>query len=170
MKHIYYYIPPCPRCKSRKTGHYLKTPFSGAGYTREQSLKMGELVRFLPKEPYKNAFCMNCGYEWPTRVETKFWPSERIQEEREARGTEEMYLRLLQEKEDQDEEKGLLGMFFGRKKSAATRYEKQDMEERSEILRNSDDDAEIIDRRPRDVIEILYADEELIQKIRGSRR
>ena len=166
MRHLYYYVPPCPRCHSRKTGHYIKTPLSGSGYTKEQSLKMGELVRFVPREPFENAFCVNCGYEWPARIETKFWNDTQIQEERKVRGTEELYQRLLEQKEGREERRGLFSFLTGREKREYTRHD--DRESFVKAPKSSvDSDAEIIDRRPRDVIEILYADEELIRKVRG---
>ena len=97
-KHIYYFVPPCPKCGSRKTGRYIRSPLTGEGYTKEASLKNGELVRFSFEVPVNNGYCMSCGYEWPVRVETKLWSYTKIREEQIARGTDILYEKILSKK------------------------------------------------------------------------
>lgn len=93
-KRPYYYIPPCPICKSYRTGRYIKTHRSGDAYIEEASLRNGEIVRFIPKEPIKNAFCVDCGYEWPCSAKIQFMTPEEIEKEQERRTTREAYMEL----------------------------------------------------------------------------
>lgn len=156
MKHIYYYVEPCPRCGSRKTGRYIKTPMRGSGYTKKESLKAGELIRFASPVPDNNGFCASCGYEWHTNVETKWWPSDRIEEEKAVRGTQALYERELKTPAP------ARNALFGRRQE-----EPEEPEEEEEYIPDTqeDDDYEFIDSRQKDVIELLYADERLIKKI-----
>jgi len=93
VRHPYYYIPPCPKCGSRRTGRYIKET-RGSQYIEEESLRHGEIVRFAMSEPVKNAFCVDCDYTWGCTPQLKFWTTDRIQEEIEARTTEEAYQEL----------------------------------------------------------------------------
>lgn len=96
MRHFYYYIPPCPKCGSRRTGRYIRETRNSA-MIEESSLRHGEIVRFAMEEPIKNAFCVDCGYTWGCTPELKFWPQSRIQEEIEERTTEEAYIELKEQ-------------------------------------------------------------------------
>lgn len=93
IKYIYYYVPPCPKCGSRRTGRYLKEPKLPADirYTMVESLKNGELVRMSYKVPENNAYCEDCGYEWPETIMAGFYTAQQINEEMQARGTVEAY-------------------------------------------------------------------------------
>lgn len=94
VKYPQYYVPPCPVCKSRCTGRYLRRPVAESWYVEEKSLKNAEIVRFVPKEPVKNVFCVDCGYEWGHMVKVRFITREELEEESEARGTKEAYEEL----------------------------------------------------------------------------
>ena len=97
MLHIYYYVPPCPVCGSRRTGRYIRQPMIQADETKANYLKHGEIVEFLPEEPIENAFCTECGAVWPEHVAFKLWPAARIAEEARERGTQELYQEFLTE-------------------------------------------------------------------------
>ena len=99
MKHIYYYVPPCPLCGSPRTGRYMKLHrVMGSEYTERESLKNGEIVRFEETVPYRNVFCEECGYEWHYNVVGKLMDSEAIRNEKHARQTGERYEELKQDK------------------------------------------------------------------------
>lgn len=91
---IYYYIPTCPDCGSRRTGKYVKEPSSAetAQYIMRQSLRHGELITFLPEVPFTNCYCEECGYEWHYDVVGKWISPRRIEEEKVARNTNQKYI------------------------------------------------------------------------------
>lgn len=99
IKFPYVYVEPCPVCKSRVTGRYVKEPMTqeDIDYIELQSLKHGEIVRFMYTKPQKNAFCVDCGHTWESEIKTVFLPKQRIAEEIEARGTREAYMELKEE-------------------------------------------------------------------------
>ena len=90
----HYYVPPCPVCGSKCTGRYLKKPLIDAWYTEEQSLKNAEIVRFVRKEPIKNLFCVDCGYEWGKTINLSWVTREELEQEKKDRGTQEAYEEL----------------------------------------------------------------------------
>lgn len=168
MRHLYYYIPPCPVCGSRRTGRYVRRPFSGAGYMMEKSLKAGELIRFRSKEPEKNAYCEKCGHEWPCLVETKFLTKEEMLDEQEARGTIEPYEQIQERKQMQNfESRGFLGRLFG--KPGPSKYMPMQpdpydpgmmqIQERPTERRKM----QIVDKRPQKTVEIHFLDEDMIR-------
>ena len=159
-KHIYYFVPPCPKCGSRKTGRYIRSPLTGEGYTKEASLKNGELVRFSFEVPVNNGYCMSCGYEWPVRVETKLWSYTKIREEQIARGTDILYEKILSKK---TKSKWDVGRYFHERYRNIEEVENQ--KEKDCVC-----EPEIIDSRKRDKIELLYADETLIEQVRNVQR
>ena len=163
MRKVYYYVEACPRCRSRKTGRYIKTPFTGAGYTKEASLKNGELVRFMPAMPRKNAYCDTCGHEWATRIETKLLNSAELEEEKRARGTEPMYQAILARKEKQmrSPAPGFIGWLFPQF-GQYRQYQNQTAEEEPEIIDNRGPN--IIDSREKTTIEIIYTNDKLIRQ------
>ena len=159
-KHIYYFVPPCPKCGSRKTVRYIRSPLTGEGYTKEASLKNGELVRFSFEVPVNNGYCMSCGYEWPVRVETKLWSYTKIREEQIARGTDILYEKILSKK---TKSKWDVGRYFHERYRNIEEVENQ--KEKDCVC-----EPEIIDSRKRDKIELLYADETLIEQVRNVQR
>lgn len=112
MKHLYYYVPPCPVCGSRMTGRYVLQPRAAADarYVELESLKHGELVRFVFEIPKNNAYCEECGHEWHENVEAKFYDKTFINEEIQARGTMSRYAAFVQEN---PKRRSLIGRIFG---------------------------------------------------------
>lgn len=147
MYRFYYYVEPCPRCKSRKTGRYVKQPFTGSGYQMEESLKAGELIRFLPFEPKRNGYCVSCGYEWHTRAKLRFWPADKVRDEQIARGTEQEYARFLQ----------------------SNRENKGEPMQSNPVQTREHDRMTLIDSRRKPVVELIYLDEELLAGVMGQK-
>ena len=73
---IYYYVPPCPACLSRKTGRYVRQPLMAGDmrYVEKESLRNGELVRFAGRIPEKNAYCEDCGHEFSADLDRLYCP------------------------------------------------------------------------------------------------
>lgn len=113
FKRPYYYVPPCPRCQSRKTGRYVKNPVvkQDKGYIFEESLKNGEIVEETDIVPVENAFCCDCGYEWSCYIETIWLTPQEILKQKKARGIEGLSEELENEKEKK-EKKNLLQRSF----------------------------------------------------------
>ncbi len=160
MRHMYYYVPPCPRCQSRRTGRYVRKPFTGAGYMQRESLKAGELIRFLPSEPKKNAYCEACGYEWPCYIRLKWLTTDEMHEEQKARNTAPRYEAFVAETSS------VQPSFWERILNRRMQETNLSYTAGTYTPEVDDDDVEIIDSRPRTTIEILYADEELIKKVK----
>ena len=99
MRYPYKYVEPCPECGSRCTGRYIKEPMTETDmeYIELESLKHGEIVRFMPKEPIENAFCVECGHRWGYTARTIYLTKEAMEEEINARGTEMAYKELREE-------------------------------------------------------------------------
>ena len=94
IPHIYYYVDPCPKCGSRKTGRYVRRAATqdDARYIMEESLRNGELIRFAGwLVPKNNAYCEDCGHEWPCRIQGKPMTEKEVMEEKAARGTNAKY-------------------------------------------------------------------------------
>ena len=113
MKHIYYYIPPCPKCGSMHTGRYVKQPrrAEDARYMMEQSLKHGELIRFTYIEPLNNAFCEDCGYEWPQPVRTMRMTRKEIMNASAGKDTMSRYADFVNK--NPKKKKTIFGKIFG---------------------------------------------------------
>ena len=99
MRYPYKYVEPCPKCGSRCTGRYIKEPMTETDmeYIELESLKHGEIVRFMPKEPIENAFCVECGHRWGYTARTVYLTKEEMEEEINTRGTEMAYKELREE-------------------------------------------------------------------------
>lgn len=97
--HPYKYIEPCPECNSYVTGRYMKEPIteSDMEYIERESLKHGEIVRFAPREPELNCFCVECGYKWRYTPRTIYLTKVEMENEIERRGTHQAYLELQKE-------------------------------------------------------------------------
>ena len=100
LKVPHYYVPPCPECGSKCTGRYIRKPLMDAWYTEEQSLKNAEIVRFVQKEPIKNLFCVDCGFEWGKMIGITWVTQEELEQERRERGTKEAYEELHSQNQD----------------------------------------------------------------------
>ncbi len=155
--HPYYYVPPCPRCYSRKPGRYMRTPISDGASIIRDGLKRGELIRFRQRVPEENAYCTVCGHEFRANVRTLWLDSDELRTEQRERGTDELYRKYMEQMHSQTPQpKGLMG-FLQRKLAAPS---KNVYSEYTEPARETA--PTIIDNRPKDTIEILYADTELI--------
>ena len=96
---MYKYVPPCPKCGSFCTGRYVKEPYSekGKDYLERESLRFGEIVRFIQSIPYKNMFCVDCDYKWHGIVETKLISKDELDDMIEKRETYEAYIEAKEE-------------------------------------------------------------------------
>ena len=83
--HIYYYIPACPECGSKRTGRYVRQPsgYTGQAYELEESLRHGELIQYDTAKAARNtAYCEECGHEWICRAKVKYFvPASYIQKQ-----------------------------------------------------------------------------------------
>lgn len=116
---VYYYVPPCPVCESRRTGKFFSRHMRAVDneYIVMTSLKNGEIATPIDElDPENQAFCLNCGYTWDGPISTKFFSLKRIEEEKRVRGTKEMYSEILSEKNEEEKEKKFktLRKFIGR--------------------------------------------------------
>lgn len=104
IKKIVYYVPPCPACGSRDTGHYVRRPvqlpFSeDSSYSMlQQCVLHGERIRFRQQLPAKNCFCHTCGNEWTGQVEEKWMTKKEIMREIKARNLLDPYNYIKKEK------------------------------------------------------------------------
>jgi hypothetical protein len=113
IPHIYYYVPPCPACGSRKTGRYVRQPLTAGDmrFVEVESLRSGELIRFAPRIPEKNVYCEDCGHEWACSIRASLMPRERIMEEQTARGSAEKYAACMER--SPGKKKSVFGKIFG---------------------------------------------------------
>lgn len=114
FKRPYYYVPPCPRCQSRKTGRYVKNPVvkQDKGYIFEESLKNGEIVEETDIVPVENAFCCDCGYEWSCYIETIWLTPQEILKQKRARGIEGLSEKLENERREERKKEPFAKKFF----------------------------------------------------------
>ena len=86
---LYYKVPECPECGSNITGRYVKRPRSkwDASYVIRESLKNGELVRLVDSVPIENAYCEECGHEWPVHLGVGIYPAWKVEEQKKLRKT-----------------------------------------------------------------------------------
>ena len=112
---MYYNVPPCPQCGSRRTGRYLRKPISidpeDERSMVEKCLKHGELIRFSWMVPIRNAYCEDCGHEWAQNIRVELVSPERIMEEAAARGTMEELERYSENHKKR--KKSVFGRIFG---------------------------------------------------------
>lgn len=88
IKTLYYYVPPCPLCKSPVTGHFIRLQRDTVSeWQITESLKHGELVQPVHEVGRNNCYCLKCGCQWPGDVETKWLSLLEIDEEKEKRVT-----------------------------------------------------------------------------------
>ena len=103
IKRPYYYVSPCPVCKSRMTGRYIRLwRDTEAQWQINESLRNGELVRPVAELLPRNCFCADCDYEWWENVELQFFSLEQIDEEKKARLTREILNERINEQRDFD--------------------------------------------------------------------
>ena len=103
LKRPYYYVPPCPACKSPMTGRFVPSHSDEANaWIMKSSFKHGELVAdvedLAPSDD--NMFCVSCGHTWSGRVVFKFLTTAELEEERRKRDTKR-FLKLLRQHESE---------------------------------------------------------------------
>lgn len=105
VKVPYYYIPPCPRCKSVRTGRLMKYHrTTNDEYINKASLKNGELIKFVPEvDPDHDLFCADCGFTWSEYISVQWYTQDQIDEEKRKRGTISQLDDVI--KEEKEEEK-----------------------------------------------------------------
>ena len=96
IKHFYYFVPQCPLCKSWKTGRYVRHPIDPL-YTMRKSLEHGERIRFVPRQPIKNCYCDDCGFEWGAHIEMKLLTSDEMMEQQKKRETYKLFAKFQDE-------------------------------------------------------------------------
>ena len=158
MRRLYYYVPSCPVCGSRRTGRYVKTPISNARQIKESALKAGEIIRFAGDEPLTNAFCLSCGHEWPTRIRVRLLSADAIAKEKRDRGISEEYDRFAA-KSRPKQKKGFFSSLFS--------FGQEDFSK--EVIAEEHQEFDIIDARKKNSLTLLYADEDMINKLKGEK-
>lgn len=97
---FYYYVPPCPACKSSMTGKFMRELSSE--YENEWRLKTclknGEIIAAKTSSE-SNCFCLNCGNEWNDIISLKLWSKYKIAKQKELRKTDIMLENLINEEE-----------------------------------------------------------------------
>lgn len=112
---FYYYVPPCPACGSPVTGRISKIFRDvDSEWQIDEALRHGEIVWPKADTAGKNVFCLSCGYEWNEIIEAKFIPRWKIEEEKEKRGTRDLYNERVQL--HKEEKKNMSGPFKGVRK------------------------------------------------------
>lgn len=101
VKKPYYYVPPCPHCRSRMTGRYVRAHrATETDWMITESLKNGELIEPVPEIVDETCFCSYCGHSWKGYIETRMLTLEEISEEKRARKTNDILkVRLDEERE-----------------------------------------------------------------------
>lgn len=101
IKTVYYYVPPCPLCRSPVTGHFVKAGRDPvAEWQIDECLRHGELVIPVNEVGRNNCYCLTCGREWTGEVETKFLSLSEVEEEKEKRMTRDILNRRIEEERD----------------------------------------------------------------------
>ena len=113
MKRLYYFVPICPNCASRRTGRYVMPPMRKKETMMIDSLRHGEIIKFRNPEPVKNAFCMECGHEFIGDIRIRFIDEGEMEEEIEARGTEYILEEYIQKHHIDPNKKASSGFFSG---------------------------------------------------------
>lgn len=102
IHHFYYYVPPCPSCKSHMTGYYIKLHRdTDTQWQINESLRHGELVKAVQVVPSKNCFCVACGYEWYDSVDLRFVSREFVKKQKKERLTIEILNKRIEEQKQE---------------------------------------------------------------------
>ncbi len=88
----YYYVPPCPKCKSLLTGRFIKVHRDIENeWAMKEALRNGELVKPVEEIPDDyDSICFECDHMFYGPVELKIVPMSRIRKEKQLRGTNEI--------------------------------------------------------------------------------
>ena len=113
----YYYVPPCPKCKSYLTGRFMRELSSSydTNWRMETALKNGEIIAAKSNSKY-NCFCLLCGNEWNDEIKFKLLSLKEIAEQRELRKTPTLYSNYKKAQEetfDSKKKKSRLERFMG---------------------------------------------------------
>ncbi len=108
VKLPYYYVPPCPACKSPITGRYMKyMGETSSEWQVNESLRNGEIVEIVSVVPEENCFCCACGHEWEEDIRMRLFTLEEIEQEKAFRGTNiALNERMKRIKEERMNDKG----------------------------------------------------------------
>lgn len=91
IRKTYYYVEPCPRCKSPVTGRFIRSHQEReTEWTINEALRHGELVSPVQEIPVRNLFCASCGYRWMGEAKLKLLSVEELELEIENRCTGEL--------------------------------------------------------------------------------
>lgn len=85
----YYFVEPCPRCDSDRTGYFIYCSDENSDRIIAARMKKGELVqvRNRVRDPADtNCFCLDCKAEWHGKIQTQYLTEEEILKEKELRG------------------------------------------------------------------------------------
>lgn len=106
IKVPYYYVPPCPECRSPRTGRFMKFHSSvNDKYSSKMSLKNGELINFTNRvDPNRQFFCLDCGCEWSEYSSIRWLTLEELDEEKKKRGTDELLDNFIENEHKEKEQ------------------------------------------------------------------
>ena len=117
VKLPYRYVPPCPCCGDSTTGFYIKSVSPKQDFmTQRESIKNAEITKLAAEIPENNCFCLNCGFEWHSRVKTVWITQTEMNGERIARSSEAIlkeYFSTEDEKKSDRKKKTLKNAFSG---------------------------------------------------------
>ncbi len=117
VKLPYRYVPPCPCCGDSTTGFYIKSVSPKQDFaTQRESIKNAEITKLAAEIPENNCFCLNCGFEWHSRVKTLWITQTEMNGERIARSSEAIlkeYFLTEDEKRSDRKKKALKKTFSG---------------------------------------------------------
>ena len=82
-----------------------------------EALANGEIIIFRDPEPVNNAFCLECGHEWPISVRTSWITKEKRAQQAQLRGTaamrdEYIELKKIDTKKKHNPIRGFFGGFM----------------------------------------------------------
>jgi len=101
IKAPYYYVRPCPFCKSNVTGYFIKLRRDNVSdWQINEALRHGEIVKPIEEVGNKNCFCLNCQEMWSDTVEMKLLTLKEIENEKTLRRTRELLNRRIYEERE----------------------------------------------------------------------
>lgn len=91
VKKPYYYVPPCPVCGSRQTGHFiLQHRETEQDWAIMDALRAGELVVPVEESVLETAVCFRCQHVWVADNRWLMLTLSEIENEKRERGTKEL--------------------------------------------------------------------------------
>lgn len=114
IRKSYYYVGMCPRCKSCKTGRFIKySNTTNTEWVINEALRNGELVEPVPELGKYNCFCAECQAIWYEDVKLMFLSKSKIKEEKEKRGTIFLLKERYDEMKAEEKKKTFFARFYG---------------------------------------------------------